>query len=488
MSASAYTPEPEILHLLGKLCAEDLSGEDAALLVSRLETDERLREFYVVYLNLHAELMWSTVSQAIPADAVPWTDELLLPVRPRPSLRISPVWLAVAATLMLAAYFVGLPALIGLDRAWRMAAGVFRQDRQPHQVVANDPVATIRETANVEWSDHVDKSLRDLQTASRRDVSTKVSAGEPLAIDSGLVELELKQGTTLLIEGPAQWTVDGENAATLKRGKLVAEVPQQAIGFTLTTPTAKIVDLGTEFGVEVALNGNSDLHVRQGAVEVNAASERSSKHAVRLTAGQAARISAGDQRVLPIPADDARFDLRRPSVPPAFTLGPIELVNPSFELPAVVPPLEMKRPEDWFITAEGTTADVGLQVSAAGQFVYWNEPAGSLGQFIGGHRVPRAGITYRLKFRVAAANNGRCSLTTRLLINELTDEQRTLRLELTACPWRTEELTYTTTAADVGKRVGVVFEFATLDPGVQVSLDEVTLETLNPTDNPEATK
>jgi hypothetical protein len=113
-----------------------------------------------------------------------------------------------------------------------------------------------------------------------------IRRGEALSIASGLVELKLTQGTKLLIEGPAEWSIDGQNNATLKRGKLVASVPKQAIGFTLETPTAKIVDLGTEFEVDVAASGKSQVHVRRGAIEATPLDSLGSAATVRLSAGE----------------------------------------------------------------------------------------------------------------------------------------------------------------------------------------------------------
>ena len=74
-------------------------------------------------------------------------------------------------------------------------------------------------------------------------------------IPSGRVRQSLLRGVQLVVDGPAEWSIDDENRATLRQGKLVAVVPRQAIGFTLATPSAEIVDLGTEFEVVVEEDG-----------------------------------------------------------------------------------------------------------------------------------------------------------------------------------------------------------------------------------------
>ena len=55
----------------------------------------------------------------------------------------------------------------------------------------------------------------------------------------------------------------------LHRGTVVAKIPQQAIGFSIDTETAKLVDYGTEFGVHVAeRGGGTNVLVFDGVVDV----------------------------------------------------------------------------------------------------------------------------------------------------------------------------------------------------------------------------
>ena len=54
----------------------------------------------------------------------------------------------------------------------------------------------------------------------------------------------------------------------LKRGKLTAKVAGRAKGFTVETPSATLVDLGTEFAADVDRDGNGEVHVFRGEVIV----------------------------------------------------------------------------------------------------------------------------------------------------------------------------------------------------------------------------
>ena len=53
----------------------------------------------------------------------------------------------------------------------------------------------------------------------------------------------------------------------MKFGQLAANVPEAAQGFTIDSPKAAIVDLGTEFALNVTESGKSQVHVYEGEVE-----------------------------------------------------------------------------------------------------------------------------------------------------------------------------------------------------------------------------
>jgi hypothetical protein len=44
-------------------------------------------------------------------------------------------------------------------------------------------------------------------------------------------------------------------------GRVYASVPKEALGFTIYTQNSKIIDLGTEFGVDTAMDGTVEIHV-----------------------------------------------------------------------------------------------------------------------------------------------------------------------------------------------------------------------------------
>lgn len=121
-----------------------------------------------------------------------------------------------------------------------------------------------------------------------------VGAGSTLRLKSGLVRLVFSSGAEVVLEGPVTFTPDSAVAGQLNRGKLVARAEtDQAQGFTIRTPTAQIVDLGTEFGVVVDEQGRTETHVFVGRVLAQAIGvKRTTSEPLRLDAGQAARAES----------------------------------------------------------------------------------------------------------------------------------------------------------------------------------------------------
>ncbi|HLA83518.1 MAG TPA: FecR family protein [Thermoguttaceae bacterium] len=156
-------------------------------------------------------------------------------------------------------------------------------------------------------------------------VGASLAAGRQLRLRQGLVELRFADGATVLLQGPATFDAVGGGKGFLRAGSLVAKVSKEARGFTIQTPTADVVDLGTEFGVSVdkAL-GKDEVQVFRGKVvlEIKPAQPDRKPTQHHLTAGSAASIvlAAGQGEPafheIPFRADRYVRDLS-PAVPAA---------------------------------------------------------------------------------------------------------------------------------------------------------------------------
>lgn len=113
-----------------------------------------------------------------------------------------------------------------------------------------------------------------------------VSPG-PLLLKSGVVQLELFSGVTLVVEGEAEFSILSPMEVSVAGGKVRAMVPEPAHGFRIRTGEGEIVDLGTDFAVKVAA-GSSEVHVLEGEVEWHPRADRMR----RMETGQAMRRTA----------------------------------------------------------------------------------------------------------------------------------------------------------------------------------------------------
>jgi hypothetical protein len=141
-----------------------------------------------------------------------------------------------------------------------------------------------------------------------------------LYLKSGLAEIRLKSGVSVILQAPARFQVDSDNAIDLKLGKLTAVVPAVAQGFSVQTATGRVVDLGTEFGVSVSKIGATALEVFRGTVRAEPGTSGAAG-AMTLVAGQAAKVSAAVVALEPPDAIREEF-VRSLKSPPATTPAP----------------------------------------------------------------------------------------------------------------------------------------------------------------------
>ncbi len=137
------------------------------------------------------------------------------------------------------------------------------------------------------------------------DASDGLRAGGYRLIE-GVVEVTFVGGAEVMITAPAEFELLSEKRLLLQRGKLSARVPEPARGFTVETPSATLVDLGTEFAADVDRDGNGEVHVFRGEVIVKPRSQRDSRP-LRLVEDQATRVDAASATPSGIEVDSTRF-------------------------------------------------------------------------------------------------------------------------------------------------------------------------------------
>ena len=175
-----------------------------------------------------------------------------------------------------------------------------------------------------------------------------------LSLKSGLAQLTFESGAKLILQGPAEFLVRSEMQGTLEVGKLSAVVPQQAHGFTVRTPSAEIVDLGTEFGVEVDEDSHTEVHVFEGEVmswQVDSSGDTKGE-VISLMKNDGASFSVGAETSQGIQADPSKF---------------VREVSPRLSLDQL-PPLPVNRD-----LALWLAADVLVKKDEQGRVIAWRD-------------------------------------------------------------------------------------------------------------------
>ncbi|EMI55681.1 FecR family protein [Rhodopirellula sallentina] len=112
---------------------------------------------------------------------------------------------------------------------------------------------------------------------------------ETINIDDGIVRLVFDDGVEVTLQGPASYELIAPGETRLHAGVLTATVPEGAEGFQVHTRSARVVDLGTAFGIEQNVDGTSLVSVFDGEVEVIGHNETGKR---LLSQGQAIELSS----------------------------------------------------------------------------------------------------------------------------------------------------------------------------------------------------
>lgn len=291
----------ELVNTICELFDGGLAPERAAQLSQRLFEDEESYSLYTQLVRLDVGLAWSCGTRPKPealaevpvlalssneasslADrthAKPTTYPSRIGRLPSNALFFS--WPILQRVALVGLCFYGAFALV----AWNLRSFTARSDSISSRTAAQsavEQIAVLTRADDARW-----KSLPSVVAGEQIERRT-------LQVRTGLAEIRFAGGTNVIVQGPAEFDVHAAGRGFLRRGKLVAVVPPQAIGFTVGTPTGEIVDLGTEFGVEVDSFGTTDVQVIQGKVELRHKNDvrTSSTAAVTVAvAGEARRMA-----------------------------------------------------------------------------------------------------------------------------------------------------------------------------------------------------
>ena len=122
--------------------------------------------------------------------------------------------------------------------------------------LSSSGLATLAHAIEADWAD--DQEYRNGQQIGRGII----------LLESGVARLDFAKGVRVTLEGPAEYELIAPGETRLHSGSLTAHVPPEGIGFQVHTEKVEVTDLGTTFGVSVDKNGETDVDVFEGEVEV----------------------------------------------------------------------------------------------------------------------------------------------------------------------------------------------------------------------------
>ena len=274
--------------------ADGIQSEvDEETLFTLLAENPLVAEEFQKFMALHAELHWRYVAAALPRPRGAAVDATGADMRNFARRPWQMIGMAVVGGLLAMASLLGF-------QAWR---------REPGGPRAFPPTVS-RPLATVTSCRAVAAEERPLPA-----VGTAMPAGR-LEIAGGVMELTLRNGVVIVLEGPADIELRDELSAFLFGGTAVIRMPEGMDGFRLGTPATEVLDLGTEFAVHVGATLATDVQVYDGAVIAADRAGGNVRFPQRLVAGQAFRFRAeplGESEA--IPYSESRFVRRIPPDP-----------------------------------------------------------------------------------------------------------------------------------------------------------------------------
>jgi ferric-dicitrate binding protein FerR (iron transport regulator) len=289
--------DTDLQDLISAWLGGDLDPARAAELLRRLRDDAEFRREFVEQAQMlsaikavqSAEPRWLLLEDEIgrgasadPAD--PLEDRVLRAIE-GPRRRRLVAWAVVATVTIVAVAVVGWPSA-----------------PSPRRVA--DPTATVGTVAVLVKADDVHWESSDNPPPTE---GSPLGAG-PLRLRSGQITLNFVNGVILSVVGPAELDVRSADRVFCRRGKLRTRVPPGAEGFTVLAPGSAVVDLGTEFALNVADDGTAEVMVFEGRAEVsvlNAAGHTLSSELCQSRNALAIDPAAG--RIRDATAEPARF-------------------------------------------------------------------------------------------------------------------------------------------------------------------------------------
>lgn len=292
MNSSASNEEHE--RLFAAICDGWADEHQRARLSQLLAVDPEVRDAYLKYVDLHAALA-AEIVPSVESDVIDYRSEVSLfadasqrPQRPENSnhRRFAGLSAAVAAGMLGTVLAVWLAVVFW----WAPGRSAFEHDSDGRSTISPDvaaaaPVASMVLADDCEWSGFSPEEGQLLPAGS-------------IELISGTAMLRMAGGAEVMLFGPTSIDLRTAGTAAVDHGKVLVRAVDDAEGFTVLTPNSEVVDLGTEFAVEVAESGDTRVDVLEGLVRYRSrpdspptSNEKQSASPITVRAGEAVEAS-----------------------------------------------------------------------------------------------------------------------------------------------------------------------------------------------------
>lgn len=310
--------EQRLIELILSLINQQISETDFLQLQNELEQNAQSRTLFVEYVSLHADLKLAyryenngEIDSDV-ADLKHWANQINdadSDLRRPPSLPATgvpvnasdstyqtiAVWMPTAFSILLVGLGVWLFSAFDVSKS----TGLRTMPESEKLTVgesesAKTAVAVVIKNISAQWG----------AKSSGFKQGESLSPGT-LELLSGLVQIDFFCGASMILEGPADFEILDAKSGFVHTGKLRVFVPDRAKGFTIHSRQCEVIDLGTEFAMDVNADKDAEIHVLQGEVRIR--NPRSSESEGQLLVeGKAVRFD-GTERARAIEVSDQQF-------------------------------------------------------------------------------------------------------------------------------------------------------------------------------------
>lgn len=158
--------------------------------------------------------------------------------------------------------------------------------------------ATLVDSINIKWADG------GIPVKNGTVFMTNEGA---VSLEEGVAKFINLNGCRVVVESPAKFEFVSEEELKLYYGRVYTDVSERGIGYTISTPYSRVVDLGTSFGVLAEVTGASSVYVMKGKVNLIAGSKGLVRTSQIVNQQEAFRVSELHKKIEPIPYDDTKF-------------------------------------------------------------------------------------------------------------------------------------------------------------------------------------